>query len=158
LQSWRDGSAIRAPTIEASAWIEPQVSLGRNAVSLFQDLVEDHGFAHQYNSVKRFVATLRQRAPERFDVLEFLPGEEAQVDYGQGALTLYKPGKYKRPYLFVMTLKYSGKSLRKVVWKTDQQVWAQLHEQAFRASPAAPGWAGLVTRSSTRALPFSLQR
>ena len=115
------------------AWIEPQVSLGRNAVSIFQDLVEEHGFAHRYNSVKRFVATLRQRAPERFDVLEFLPGEEAQVDYGQGALTRYKPGKYKRPYLFVMTLKYSGKSFRRVVWKTDQQVWAQLHEQAFRA-------------------------
>ena len=115
------------------AWIEPQVCLGRNAVSIFQDLVEEHGFAHRYNSVKRFVATLRQREPERFDVLEFLPGEEAQVDYGQGALTLYKPGKYKRPYLFVMTLKYSGKSFRRVVWKTDQQVWAQLHEQAFRA-------------------------
>ena len=115
------------------AWIEAQVGLGRNAVSIFQDLVEEHGFAHRYNSVKRFVATLRQRAPERFDVLEFLPGEEAQVDYGQGALTLYKPGKYKRPYLFVMTLKYSGKSFRKVVWKTSQEVWAQLHEQAFRS-------------------------
>ena len=60
-------------------------------------------------------------------------GEEAQVDYGQGALTLVAPGKYRRPYLFVMTLKYSGKSFRKVVWKTNQQVWARLHEEAFRA-------------------------
>jgi hypothetical protein len=33
----------------------------------------------------------------------------------------------------VMTLKYSGKSFRKVVWKTDQETWARLHEQAFRA-------------------------
>ncbi len=56
------------------AWIETQVSLGRNAVSIYQDLVEGHGFAHQYNSVKRFVRTLKARAPERFDVLEFLPG------------------------------------------------------------------------------------
>jgi len=115
------------------SWIEAQVALGRNAVSIYQDLVERHGFAHAYNSVKRFVATLRRRAPERFDVLEFLPGEEAQVDYGQGALTLYRPGRYRRPYLFVMTLKYSGKSFRKVVWKTDQEVWARLHEEAFRA-------------------------
>jgi len=116
------------------AWIETQVQLGRNAVSLYQELVDTHGFAHQYNSVKRFVAKLRARAPERFDVLEFLPGEEAQVDYGQGALTLV-PGKatYKRPLLFVMTLKYSGKSFRTTVWKTDQQIWAQLHEQAFHA-------------------------
>lgn len=109
------------------------MSLGRNAVNIFQDLVESHGFAHQYNSVKRFVATLKARAPERFDVLEFLPREEAQVDYGQGAPTWITPGKYQRPYLFVMTLKYSGKSFRTVVWNTDQEIWAQLYEQAFRA-------------------------
>lgn len=69
------------------AWLETQVHLGRNAMSLYLELVDEHGFAHHYNSVKRFVATLRRREPERFDVLEFLPGEEAQVDYGQGALT-----------------------------------------------------------------------
>ena len=114
------------------AWIEAQVQLGRNAVSIYQDLVEAHGFAHRYNAVKRFVARLRARVPERFDVLEFAPGEESQVDYGQGAMTLYKPGKYKRPYLFVMTLKYSGKSFRKSVWKTSQEIWAQLHEEAWR--------------------------
>ena len=114
-------------------WIEAQLGLGRNATSIYQDLVERHGFAAKYNSVKRFVATLRARAPERFDVLEFLPGEEAQVDYGQGAPTRTASGTYKRPYLFVMTLKFSGKSFRCVTWKTNQAVWAQLHEQAFRA-------------------------
>jgi hypothetical protein len=31
-----------------------------------------------------------------------------------------------------MTLKYSGKSFRKTVWKADQQIWARLHEEAFR--------------------------
>ena len=80
-------SAALAPAASACepyrAWIEAQVVLGRNATSIFQDLVEAHGFGHAYNSVKRFVATIRKREPERFDVLEFLPGEEAQVDYGQ---------------------------------------------------------------------------
>jgi transposase len=115
------------------AWIEAQVALGRNAQSIYQDLVERHGFAHRYNSVKRFVRALKAREPERFDVLEYRPGEEAQVDYGQGALTRLPNGKYRRPYLFVMTLKYSGKSFRKVVWKTNQEIWARLHEEAFRA-------------------------
>jgi hypothetical protein len=32
-----------------------------------------------------------------------------------------------------MTLKFSGKSFRKSVWKTNQQVWSRLHEEAFRA-------------------------
>ena len=75
------------------AWIEVQVGLGCNAVSIYQDLVERYGFTHAYNSMKRFVSKLKARAPERFDVLEFLPGEEAQVDYGQGALTLYRGGR-----------------------------------------------------------------
>ena len=114
-------------------WIESQLQLGRNAQSLYQGLVEQRDFEHRYNSVKRFVARLKARAPERFDVLEFLPGEECQVDYGQGAPALWKPGQYKRPYLFVMTLKYSGKSFRKVVWKTDQEIWARLHEEAWRS-------------------------
>ena len=114
-------------------WIESQLVLGRNAQSLYQDLVEQHGFEHRYNSVKRFVARLKARAPERYDVLEFRPGEESQVDYGQGALTRWKTGHYKRPNLFVMTLKYSGKSFRKVVWKTDQEIWARLHEEAWRS-------------------------
>lgn len=114
-------------------WIEAQVQLGRNAVSIYQDLVEQHGFTHRYNSVKRFVRGLKAREPERFDVLESLPGEEAQVDFGQGALTRTANGKYRRPYLFVMTLKYSGKSFRKVLWQADQQSWARLHEEAFHA-------------------------
>lgn len=33
------------------AWIESQVQLGRNAVSIYQDLVERHGFSHQYNAL-----------------------------------------------------------------------------------------------------------
>jgi len=115
------------------AFIEEQVHLGRNAQSIYQDLVEQYGFAQRYNSVKRFVRRLKARDPQRFDVLEFAPGEEAQVDYGQGALTRAASGKYRRPYLFVMTLKYSGKSFRKVVWRTNQEVWARLHEEAFRA-------------------------
>jgi hypothetical protein len=57
------------------SWIEAQVQLGRNAVSIYQDLVESHGFGHRHNSVKRFVHALRSREPERFDALEFLPGE-----------------------------------------------------------------------------------
>lgn len=115
------------------AFIEAQVALGRNALSIYQDLVDHQGFTHRYNSVKRFVRVLKAREPERFDVLEFLPGEEAQVDYGLGAPTRVASGAYRRPYLFVMTLKYSGKSFRKVVWKTDQHVWARLHEEAWRS-------------------------
>jgi transposase len=122
----------RSACEEHRAWIEEQVALGRNATAIYQDLVEQRGFAHRYNSVKRFVRGLKRREPERFDVLDSAPGEEAQVDFGEGAVTLAANGRYRRPFLFVMTLKYSGKSFRKVVWKADQETWARLHEEAFR--------------------------
>ena len=115
------------------AWIEEQVRLGRNATAIYQELVDVHDFTHGYNSVKRFCRHLRSAEPRQFDRLAFLPGEEAQVDYGEGALTRYGPtGRYRRPRLFVMTLRYSRRSFRKVVWKSSAEVWARLHEEAWR--------------------------
>jgi transposase len=114
-------------------FIEAQLRLRRNATAIYQDLVDVYGFAGAYNSVKRFVSKLRVTEPEQFDRLDFLAGEEAQVDYGEGAPTLV-PGttRYRKPRLFVMTLRYSRRSFRRVVWKSSQEVWAQLHEQAWR--------------------------
>jgi len=119
-------------------WIEDQIRLGRNATAIYQDLVEQFSFTHKYNSVKRFARGLRRKDPEQYDRLEFLPGEEAQVDYGQGAKTLGNKSKYLRPRLFVMTLKYSGRSFRKVIWKSSQEAWARLHEEAFRYFGGCP--------------------
>lgn len=120
-------------------WIAGEVRKGRNAVSIYQDLVERFGFSSRYNSVKRYVRGLKRVNPERYDRLEFLPGEEAQVDYGQGALTRHpETGKMKRPRLFVMTLKYSRRSFRKVVWNSGKEIWARLHEEAFRYFGGCP--------------------
>jgi len=129
--------SIPAPARSACAehrfWIEEQVRLGRNAVSIYQDLVEQFAFEHKYNSVKRFCRKLHEKDPAQYDRLDFGPGEEAQVDYGLGAPTQI-PGKktFRRPRLFVMTLKYSRRCFRKVVWKSSKETWAKLHEEAFR--------------------------
>lgn len=120
-------------------FIEAQLRLRRNAMAIFQDLVDAHGFTGQYNSVKRFVAKLRHREPEQFDRLSFLPGEEMQVDYGEGAPTrVLGSERYRKPRLFVATLRYSRASFRCVVWKSSQQVWAELHERAFRHFGGCP--------------------
>lgn len=121
------------------AWIEAQVRLGRNAMAIYQELVDCYDFQSRYNSVKRFCRGVRKSEPEQFDRLEFLPGEEAQVDYGEGALTLYPTSsRYRRPRLFVMTLRYSRRSFRRVVWKSSSEVWARLHEEAFRYFGGCP--------------------
>ncbi|MCC6198056.1 MAG: hypothetical protein IT518_26690 [Burkholderiales bacterium] len=65
--------------------------------------------------MKRFCRELRQREPEQFDRLEFAVAEESQVDYGEGAPTRHpSSGRYRKPRLFVMTLRYSRRAFRKV--------------------------------------------
>ena len=107
---------------------------GRNAMAIWQDLVDDHGFRARYASVKRFVLKLRGSAPaEARVVITTAPGEEAQVDYGEGPMVRDAgTGKYRRTRLFVMTLGYSRKSVRLIVARSSAQVWAELHERAFR--------------------------
>jgi len=120
-------------------FIEEQIRLKRNAISIYQELVDRFAFTHKYNSVKRFCRGLKHRDPEQFDRLEFLPGEEAQVDYGEGAPTLHpSSGTYRKPRLFVMTLRFSRRSFRKVVWKSSSEIWARLHEEAFRYFGGCP--------------------
>jgi transposase len=120
--------------------IEQAVSRGRNAVAIYQDLVGEHGFAAKYASVRRFVARLRGRqAPEARAVILTEPGQEGQVDYGEGPMVRHPAtGKYKRTRLFVFTLGHSRKSVRLLVWRSSSQAWAELHERAFRRLGGVP--------------------
>jgi transposase len=103
-------------------------------MAIWQDLVDGHGFAERYASVKRFVRKLYgSPAPEARVVIETAPGEEAQVDYGTGPMVRDpQSGKYRRTRLFVMTLGHSRKSVRLLVFRSSTRVWAELHEKAFR--------------------------
>ncbi len=114
--------------------IEEALERGRNAMAIWQDLVDDHGFQAGYASVKRFVVKLRGSTPvEARVVIRTAAGDEAQVDYGEGPMVRdAATGKYKRTRLFVLTLGYSRKSVRLVVPRSSSQEWAQLHERAFR--------------------------
>lgn len=107
---------------------------GRNATAIWQDLVDDHGFPAGYTSVRRFVSTVRQQpAVTARAVITTDPGEEAQVDYGEGPMVRDPDtGKYRRTRLFVLTLGYSRKAVRLLVHRSSAQVWAELHERAFR--------------------------
>ena len=110
------------------------MSRGRNAMAIWQDLTADYGFAGGYQSVKRLVRKLRGRpTPEAHPVIVTAPGEEAQVDYGTGPMVRDPlSGKYRRTRLFVMTLGYSRKSVRLLVFRSSTRIWAELHERAFR--------------------------
>lgn len=85
-----------------------------DAQRIFQDLKSEHDYPGSYDSVKRYIRQLRGGHPEVFARLESAPGEEAQIDFGQGAPTL-KDGRYRRPWLFKITLSFSRHSYEEVV-------------------------------------------
>jgi transposase len=113
---------------------------GRNAMAIWQDLVDGHGFAAGYTSVMRFVRHLRgAAAPEAHPVIQTPPGEEGQVDYGDGPMVRDpQTRKYRRTRLFVFTLGYSRKCVRLLTWRSSTRIWAELHERAFRRLGGAP--------------------
>jgi len=114
--------------------IELEFGRGRNAMGIWQDLVDVHGFPGGYQSVKRYVRKLRgSGSAEARVVIRTQPGEECQVDYGTGPMVRDPDtGKYRRTRLFVLTLGYSRKSVRLLVFRSSARVWAELHEKAFR--------------------------
>jgi len=128
----------RSPTASACEpyreAIEIGLGRGRNAVAIWQDLVTDYGFTGAYQSVRRFIRKfLGTQSPEARVVIETAPGEEAQVDYGSGPMARDPAsGKYRRMRMFVLTLGYSRKSVRLLVFHSSARTWAELHEKAFR--------------------------
>jgi len=114
--------------------IEAGLSRGRNAMSIWQELVDRHGFTGAYESVKRYVRKLRgTQQPEARAIIQTLPGEESQVDYGTGPMVRdAQSGKYRRTRLFVLTLGFSRKCVRLLCFHSSARIWAELHEQAFR--------------------------
>ena len=114
--------------------VELGLSRGRNAMAIWQDLVSDYGFSSGYQTVKRFTRKLRgSQLPQAVGIILTAAGEEAQVDYGTGPMVRDpQSGKYRRTRLFVMTLGYSRKSVRLLVFRSSSRIWAELHEKAFR--------------------------
>ena len=115
------------------AIIEAALVQGLSAVRIHQDLVSAHAFTGRYNTVKRFVQALASVAPLPFRRIETAPGEELQVDFGQGAPVIDPTtGKRRRPHLFRATLSFSRKGYSEVVWRQDTESFVRCLENAFR--------------------------
>jgi transposase len=84
---------------------------GLSAQRIYQDLVTEQKFVGGYDSVKRFVRQLDQANPLPFRRMESEPGQEAQVDFGQGAWVA-EDGHRRRPHVLRVVLSHSRKGYR----------------------------------------------
>jgi transposase len=134
------GSAGR-PRFSAAIYrgaITEKLDAGLSLQRIWQDLVEEYGYAASYESVKRFVRTL---APTRraVGVFHCAPGAEGQVDFFRGAPTLDSAtGEWGRPWVFRMTLGHSRHGYEEAVWDQKLETFLRLHEHAFHDFGGVP--------------------
>jgi transposase len=135
-EAWRPYSRpVRADTLLAghAAFLReraPQVQY--SARILFQELRRDRGFAGSYDTVKRFVAPLRElgRQAECCQMrFETPPGQQSQVDWGQ-ALVSFRD-RPVRLHVFVLTLGYSRRSFYRAGPDETLSQFLDAHELAF---------------------------
>lgn len=127
------GSLIRTRS-QCELWrdpIEQALQAGLSAQRIYQDLVAEHEFVGSYDAVKRFVRRLEAVQELPFRRMEVEPGQEAQVDFGQGAWVI-ENGKRRRPHLFRVVLSHSRKGYSEVVWRQTTESFIRCMENVFR--------------------------
>lgn len=117
--------------------IEAGLDRGLSAQRIYQDLVSEQQFAGSYDSVKRFVRQLEQGQPLPFRRLETEAGQEAQVDFGQGAWVV-ENGKRRRPHVLRVILSHSRKGYTEVFWRQCTENFIRGLENAFRHFGGVP--------------------
>jgi transposase len=118
--------------------IQAKLEQRLSAQRIYQDLVAEHQFSASYWSVRRYVARLRQKLELPFRRLETEPGEEAQVDFGSGALVISPDGQQRRPWIFRIVLSHSRKAYSEAVWRQTTESFLQCLENAFHYFGGAP--------------------
>lgn len=118
--------------------IVEKLEQGLSATRIHQDLSEEPGFAVSYYSVRRYVARLRHKSPLPVRRLETSPGEEAQVDFGTGAVVVTPEGRRRRPWVFRIVLSYSRKAYSEAVWRQSTEAFVQCLENAFHHFGGVP--------------------
>ena len=118
---------------------------GLTAERIWQDLRSGHGFDGAYNSVKRFVASLRSSVPRRVFRVECEPGEEVQVDFMAGPMLpdCRSPSKRRRCWILRAVLSHSRKGYSEAVWRQDSESFLCALENALRAFGGVPAMLNL---------------
>ena len=117
--------------------INDKLELGLSRTRIHQDLRYEYGFKGSYSSVKRYVNRLGKsnEAPKRR--METDPGQEAQIDFGNGP-RIEENGKKRLCYIFRITLSCSRKSYSEPVYRQTTENFIRAIENSFRHFGGVP--------------------
>jgi len=117
--------------------IQKALEAGLSFQRIYQDLTAAHAFQGSYHSVRRFCLRLQPKVELPFRRLECPPGQEMQVDFGQGAW-IVENGKRRKTHLFRCVLSFSRKGYSEAVWRQTSESFLRALENAFRHFGGVP--------------------
>jgi len=113
---------------QITAWREK----GIQGTTIFDALVRNHGYTGSYSAVRRFLQRLDATTPKATVILDFAPGEAAQVDFGAGPLIPdERTGELLKSWVFVMTLCHSRHQYAELIRHQNVETWLACHRRAF---------------------------
>lgn len=118
-------------------YIDIQASKGLTAIRIYQDLQKEFGYNASYDTVRKYLRNLK-KDNTAYMVLNSLPGEEAQVDFGYIG-TLSVGALRKKAWVFVMTLSYSRYMYAEIVFDQSVKTFIECHKNAFKYFKGVPG-------------------
>lgn len=116
--------------------IVAQLARGLSAKRIHQDLADESDIS--YWSVRRFVQQLRGSTPDPFRRMECEPGEEAQIDFGTGAMIVTTDGKRKKTHVLRVVLSHSRKAYSEAVDRQTTENFIRVLENSFRHFAGVP--------------------
>lgn len=129
------GSSLEPHRALVTGWI----AAGVEATAMHHKLVRDHGFGGHYSSVRRFVRQIAETVPRVTTVLDFAPGDTAQVDFGSGPVLIDgRTGEPSKTWVFVMTLAWSRHQYAELVTDQSVETWLGCHRRAFEHFGTVP--------------------
>lgn len=113
--------------------VEEWCQQGVQASTIHSALQRQHGFTGSYDSVQRFVKKIKDKLSVKVTtILEFKPGECAQVDFGAGPKLIDdRTGEIIPTWIFVMVLAWSRHIYAEIVLHQDVETWLGCHRRAF---------------------------
>lgn len=120
--------------------IDEWVRQGVQASTIFSHLQREHSFKASYSVVQRYIKTFKEAQRPVTTILDFNPGESAQVDFGQGPKLIDEhTGEEQKTWIFVMVLSWSRHMYAEMVLHQDVRTWLACHRRAFEWLNGVPG-------------------
>jgi hypothetical protein len=120
---------------EVAEWI----SQGIQITTIHQTLIQKYQFAGSYSSIQRLAKNIGNKKINASTVLDFAPGESAQIDFGQGPeITDVFTGEAFKTWIFVMVLSWSRHQYAEIVKHQNVETWLGCHRRAFEFFNGVP--------------------